>query len=330
MAINEQLIRMFEERPQQFLSGEEISTKLNCSRTAIWKHIERLRQEGYEFEAVSRKGYRLTAKPEKLDVQDILKRLETSVLGRTIHYYDEVDSTQTVARSLVSQGAEEGTLVVAEQQTAGRGRLGRKWHSPKGKGLWMSLVLKPRIPLQFTPQLTLLIAVALCRALRQITALPIGIKWPNDLLIEGKKISGILLESSAEDENVQHVVAGVGISVNLTAEDYPDDELRAKATSLAIEAGKKLDRTDILCQFLKELETVYALYHEQGFAPIKLLWEALSVSLHRPVTCQTPKGLLEGYAVGIDDSGALTVRLSDGSTTQWYSGDIQFVAPEKR
>lgn len=326
MAIHEQLIQIFEEKPGQFLSGEEISTKLHCSRTAIWKHIERLRQEGYEFEAVSRKGYRLTAKPEKLDVKEIAIRLQTLSLGRSIHYYDEVDSTQIVARNLTARGAEEGTLVIAEQQTAGRGRLGRKWHSPKGKGLWMSLVLKPRIPLHFTPQLTLLIAVALCRALRVVTALPIGIKWPNDLLIEGKKISGILLESSAEDENVQYVVAGVGISVNLTPEDYPDDELRAKATSLAIETGSKLNRTEVLCQFLKELETLYALYHEQGFGPIKLLWEALSVSLNRPVTCQTPKGLQEGYAIGIDDSGALTVRLPDGSIAKWYSGDIQFAS----
>ncbi|WP_036745642.1 bifunctional biotin--[acetyl-CoA-carboxylase] synthetase/biotin operon repressor [Paenibacillus sp. UNC451MF] len=327
MTINEQLIQMFEERPQQFLSGEELSTKLNCSRTAIWKHIERLRQEGYEFEAVSRKGYRLMSKPEKLNIQEILQRLETSTLGKSIHYYDEVDSTQTVARELITQGAEEGTLVIAELQTAGRGRLGRRWHSPKGKGLWMSLVLKPRIPVQFTPQLTLLIAVALCRALRQITSLSIGIKWPNDLLIEGKKISGILLESSAEDENLQYVVAGIGISVNLAQDDYPDDELRSKATSLSIEAGKKLDRTDILCQFLRELELVYTLYHEQGFGPIKLLWEALSVSLHRSITCQTPRGVSEGYAVGIDDSGALTVRLPDGSMTQWYSGDIQFANP---
>ncbi|MBE1445928.1 biotin--[acetyl-CoA-carboxylase] ligase [Paenibacillus sp. OAS669] len=323
MSIHEQLIRIFEDQPQQFLSGEELSTKLNCSRTAIWKHIERLRQEGYEFEAVSRKGYRLTSKPEKLDVQAIQNRLETKVLGRTMFYYDEVDSTQIVARERIAQGAEEGTLVIAELQTAGRGRLGRKWHSPKGKGLWMSLVLKPRIPLHFTPQLTLLIAVALCRSLRQSTGLPIGIKWPNDLLIEGKKISGILLESSAEDENLHYVVAGIGIGVNLAQEDYPDDELRAKATSLAIESGKKWDRTEILCQFLKELELVYDLYHEQGFGPIKLLWEALSVSLHLTITCHTPRGQATGYAVGIDDSGALSVRLPDGSMTLWYSGDIE-------
>lgn len=328
MAIHEQLLQMFEERPDEFLSGEELSTTLNCSRTAIWKHIERLRQEGYEFEAVSRKGYRLVRKPARLDIASLLSRLQTESFGKTIRYFDEVDSTQIVARELVAQGAEEGTLVIAEQQTSGRGRLGRKWHSPKGKGIWMSIVLKPRIPLQFTPQLTLLVAVALCRSLRQTTGLPIGIKWPNDLLIEGKKISGILLESSAEDENLQFVVAGIGIGVNLKQEDYPDDELRAKATSLAIAAGKEWNREEILCQFLQELESIYTLYHEQGFGPIKLLWEVLSVSLQRPIRLQTPKGVSEGFAVGLHDSGAITVRLPDGTLTNWYSGDIQFTSPD--
>ncbi|WP_249866183.1 biotin--[acetyl-CoA-carboxylase] ligase [Paenibacillus konkukensis] len=324
MNINEHLLRTFEARPGEFLSGEELSATLQVSRTAIWKHIERLRQEGYEFEAVSRKGYRLVAKPDKLDVEAVLGRLHTRVLGRSIHYMNEVDSTNNVARELVQQGAQEGTLVVAEQQLAGRGRLGRKWHSPKGKGLWMTLILKPRIPLHFTPQLTLLVAVALCRSLRQITSLPIGIKWPNDLLIDGKKISGILLESSAEEENLNYVVAGVGIGVNLLPDDYPDDELRAKATSLAIEAGHTMDRSEILVAFLQELESLYDIYHEQGFGPIKLLWEALSVSLNRPVTCQTPKGLAEGTSLGIDESGALIVKLQDGTVTKWYSGDIQF------
>jgi len=327
MAIQEQLLRMFEERSDQFLSGEELSATLNCSRTAIWKHIERLRQEGYEFEAVSRRGYRLTGKPAKLDIAAIADRLQTRTFGRSIRYFDEVGSTQNVARELVAEGAEEGTLVIAEQQTSGRGRMGRSWHSPKGKGLWMSMILKPRIPLQFTPQLPLLVAVALCRSLRRMTGLPIGIKWPNDLLIDGKKISGILLESSAEDEKLQFVIAGIGIGVNLRSEDYLDDELRAKATSLAIEKGEPLDREELLVQFLQELESIYTLYHEQGFGPIKLLWEALSVSLHRPIRCLTPKGMAEGYAVGIDDSGAITVRLADGTLTNWYSGDIQFATP---
>ncbi|OXM88036.1 biotin--[acetyl-CoA-carboxylase] ligase [Paenibacillus rigui] len=323
--MDEQLLQIFEENTDKFLSGEQLSVKLGCSRTAIWKHIERLRQEGYVFEAVSRKGYRMISKPEKLDIPNISSRLTTETFGRHIRYFDEVDSTNNTANALVKEGGVEGTLIIAEKQTAGRGRMGRQWHSPKGKGLWMSLILKPRIPLHFTPHLTLLVAVALCRTIRQLTQLPAGIKWPNDLLIDGKKISGILLESSAEEEKLHHVIAGVGISVNLQAEDYPE-EIRGIATSLAIEAGKEVNRSELLVHFLQELESLYKVYHEQGFAPIKLLWEALSVSLNKAVRTQSPQGLKEGFAVGIDDSGALIVRQEDGSLTKWYSGNIEFGA----
>jgi BirA family biotin operon repressor/biotin-[acetyl-CoA-carboxylase] ligase len=328
MNINEQLIQLFVGNPDVFLSGEELSNKLACSRTAVWKHIERLRAEGYVFEAVPRKGYRFISKPDKLDIEHISEQLQTRVLGRKILYYDEVESTNTLAHSMVLEGAEEGTLVIAEHQTTGRGRMGRKWHSPKGKGLWMSLVLKPQITLQFAPQLTLLVAVALCRSIRKLTSLPVGIKWPNDLLIEGKKISGILLESSADEEKLQHVIAGIGISVNLDSDDFPE-ELRSVATSLSIEAAQQVDRTQLLCQFLLELETLYELYHEQGFAPVKLLWEALNVSLGCAVRSQGPQGMIEATAEGIDDAGALVVRLADGSLTKWYSSNVEFGSRQK-
>jgi len=324
MNISEQLIRLFEEKEGEFISGESLSAALNCSRTAIWKHVEKLRGEGYIFEAVSRKGYRLVERPDKLDIASVNKQLQTKWLGRSIHYYEQLDSTQTKAHELAREGAAEGTLVIAEQQTAGRGRMGRTWHSPKGKGIWMSAVLRPQIPLQFAPQLTLLIAVALCRAIRQVTSLPAGIKWPNDLLIDGKKICGILSESVAEDEKPLYVIAGIGISANLRGDDY-SDELKAVATSLQIESGKAVDRTELLCQFLQELESLYVLFQEQGFAPVKLLWEALTVSLNRGVRTQTPQGQLEGTAVGLDDSGALIVRTEDGALSKWYSGTVEFI-----
>ncbi|UUZ94458.1 biotin--[acetyl-CoA-carboxylase] ligase [Paenibacillus sp. P25] len=198
--MTDQLLALFEESDGHFLSGEELSSQLKVSRTAIWKQIERLRSQGYRFEAVPRKGYRLIGKPDRLDLKAVLTNLTTKKLGRQIKYVEEVGSTQAAALELVAQGAAEGTLVVAERQTAGRGRMGRRWHSPKGKGLWMSLILRPSIPLNFTPQLTLMVAVAVCRAIRGLVPVPVGIKWPNDLLIEGKKVCGILLESSAEDE----------------------------------------------------------------------------------------------------------------------------------
>jgi BirA family biotin operon repressor/biotin-[acetyl-CoA-carboxylase] ligase len=325
MSINEQLLQVFEQKQGEFISGEELSTALQCSRTAIWKHVEKLRELGYVFEAVSRKGYRLVEKPDKLDVAAIQLRLRTAKLGRRLHYFEQLGSTQSMAHELARQGAEEGTLVIAEQQTEGRGRMGRKWHSPKGKGIWMSLVLKPQVSLQFAPQLTLIVAVALCRAIRQVTSLPAGIKWPNDLLIHGKKISGILSESIAEDEHPLYVVVGIGISANLREDDYTE-ELRSVATSLQLELGRPVDRMELLCEFLQELEALYRLYHDQGFGPIKLLWEALSVSLNQRVRTQSPQGTLEGLAVGLDESGALTVRQDDGTLTKWYSGTIETMA----
>jgi BirA family transcriptional regulator, biotin operon repressor / biotin---[acetyl-CoA-carboxylase] ligase len=317
------LMELFEDANGAFLSGEELSSKLGISRTAVWKQIEKLREQGYQFEAASRKGYRLKTKPDKLELTDLLTKLATKRLGRSIKFYESVDSTQNVAHQLVNEGAAEGTIVLADKQTAGRGRMGRKWHSPQGKGIWVSIILRPAIPLQFTPQLTLLVAVALCRAIRAFTELPVGIKWPNDLLIGGKKICGILLESSAEDERLKHVIAGVGISANLVADDFPPD-IREVATSLAMELGKPLDRTELLCRFLLELEQLYELYLTEGFAPIKLLWEALNVSLHRPVRSQTPQGVIEGIAESMDDSGALAVRHADGTLTKIYSGDVEF------
>lgn len=322
--MTDRLIGMFEQSDGKFLSGEQLSEELGVSRTAVWKQIERLRQQGYLFEAVSRKGYRLLSKPDKLDMSRLQLKLETERFGRFVKYYDQVESTQIVAARCVEEGAEEGTLIFAEQQTAGKGRMGRLWHSPIGKGIWMSLILKPVwIPLLFTPQLTLLVAVALCRAIRSATGVEAGIKWPNDLLVGGKKVAGILLESSAEDERLQHIIAGVGISVNLQSDDFPP-ELRDAATSLAIEAGRQVDRIEVLSRFLQEWEQLYELYRREGFAPIKLLWEALTVSLHRNIRCRTPQGDFEGFAEGIDEHGALQLRTADGSVRKLYSADISF------
>ncbi|OPH47071.1 biotin--[acetyl-CoA-carboxylase] ligase [Paenibacillus ferrarius] len=320
--MNERILELFQESPEAYVSGEEISRRLNVSRTAIWKHIEELRAAGYEFEAAPRKGYRLVSKPDRWQVSKLLSGLKTKVLGQKVHVYGAVDSTQTIAHALVASGAPEGTIVLAEEQTAGRGRMGRAWHSPPGKGIWMSMVLTPRVPVYFMPQLTLLSAVALCRSIQKVCQVEIGIKWPNDLLIKGKKVSGILLESSGEDERLKYVIAGIGISVNLKTEDYPE-ELRNIATSLAIESGQEISREHLVQAFLHEFEDLYALYMDKGFAPIRLLWEALSVTLKRPIRTYAPSGPIEGIADSLDDSGALTVITANGEKVKIYSGDIE-------
>ncbi|NBI30504.1 biotin--[acetyl-CoA-carboxylase] ligase [Chengkuizengella marina] len=322
MNMNEQIIQIFLDHPNQYISGEKLSEELNCSRTAIWKHIQTLKKKGYMFESTPRLGYRmLKTPPEPLDVSRIISALNTRCMGLKIKYLQEVDSTQTMAAEMVKKGEEEGTVIIAEQQTDGRGRLGRKWFSPPGTGIWMSMILKPQIPLQFIHQLTLLISVAICRVIKRMLDVDVGIKWPNDLYINGKKVCGILLESSAEDERVKHVIAGVGISVNLLQKDIPED-LKDKMTSLCIETGIKCNREELLISLFKEWEELYMLYLSEGFAPIRILWEALSICLHCPIQVHTHQGIVKGKAYGMDEMGALMIRDEEGKEHKIYSGDV--------
>ncbi|WP_028561256.1 biotin--[acetyl-CoA-carboxylase] ligase [Paenibacillus pinihumi] len=319
--MSDELLSMFQNKEGEYLSGEVISKELNVSRTAVWKKIRKLEEQGYRFEASRKLGYKLVAVPDRLSAAALLRSLTTERFARRLHLHEAVDSTQTVLRALAEDGAPEGTLVIAEQQLQGRGRMGRSWESPKGKGIWMSLLLRPNLAIHFSPQLTLLIAVALCRSLRKSTGLPIGIKWPNDLLVDGRKISGILLESTAEEERLNYILAGIGISVNLEEQDYPA-ELMDKAVSLRMLVGRKLDRTDIIVQFMKELEELYDLYLQEGFAPIRSLWEALAVSLGQRVVLTTPQGIIEGIPVGLEENGALLVKLDDGQLKPFFSAEM--------
>lgn len=315
------LLSLLEAEAGEYVSGEVISRKMNVSRTAIWKQVRKLESEGYVIEAVPRLGYRLTGKPSRLSVHELLPKLTTKLFGRNLRLLDTIPSTQDELRSLAEQGAPEGTLVIAEQQTSGRGRMGRSWISPAGKGIWMSLLLRPPVPLPHTPQLTLLAAVALSRAISRIIPVTIGIKWPNDLLVDGKKISGILLESAAEDERLRYVVVGLGISVNLEPDDYPE-ELLHKAVSLKMVSGSTVNRTDLIAAILEEFERLYGLYLEEGFTPIRVLWEAHSVTLNHQTQLHTPQGSFIGIPRGLDAMGGLQVELEDGSFRTVYSAEV--------
>ncbi|WP_373229681.1 biotin--[acetyl-CoA-carboxylase] ligase [Cohnella sp.] len=318
------LLSLLEAEAGEYVSGEEISRKMNVSRTAIWKQVRKLETEGYIIEAVPRLGYRLTGKPSRLSVHELLPKLNTRSFGRNLRLLNTVHSTQDELRGLAEQGAQEGTLVIAEQQTNGRGRMGRSWISPAGKGIWMSLLLRPPVPLPHTPQLTLLAAVALSRAISRIIPIIIGIKWPNDLLVDGKKISGILLESAAEDERLRYVVVGLGVSVNLEPEDYPE-ELLLKAASLKMVSGSTINRSDLIAAILEEFERLYGLYLDEGFAPIRALWEAHSVTLNQQTQLNTPQGSFVGVPRGLDDMGGLQVELEDGSYRTVYSAEVSGV-----
>lgn len=315
------LLKAFSEADGEFISGQKISELIGCSRTAVWKHVEELRKDGYELEALRRQGYRITKKPDKVSENEIQLGLKTKMMGRYIHFEQIVGSTQKIAQSLATEGAEEGTIVVADQQTSGRGRMSRSWYSPSGTGIWMSMIIRPNIPIHSTPQLTLLTAVAVVQAIEEETKLKPDIKWPNDILINGKKVVGILTELQAEADQVHSVIIGTGINVNQKLEEFPE-ELQNIATSIQIETGIIWERALLIQTMLLKFEKLYLLYLTQGFKPIKLLWESYAISLNKEIVARTLNGSFQGKAIGINDQGVLLIELSDGSIKEIYSADI--------
>lgn len=314
------LLQMLTEHPEEYLSGEAISNYLGCSRTAVWKHVEELRKSGYEIEAVPRRGYRVVHKPNLLTSSEIQAGLSTRYFGKNVHYEKSVSSTQELAHRIASEGGEEGTIIVAEEQVAGKGRLGRQWYSPIGTGIWMSMILKPKIPPQQAPQLTLLTAVAVIRGIHAITGLNCDIKWPNDILLNGKKLVGILTEMQADLDQIQSVIIGIGINVNQIS--FPE-EIKETATSLRIEKGKEINRASIIKSILENFEELYEIYLKEGFLPIKIMWEAHAITIGKRITARTMGGSFQGFAQGITDEGILLLEDDLGDTHKIYSADIE-------
>ncbi|KIL48038.1 biotin--[acetyl-CoA-carboxylase] ligase [Jeotgalibacillus campisalis] len=328
--IRESLLVSLSAHQDEYLSGEQLAKEAGCSRTAIWKHIEELRKEGITIDSKRKKGYKLMqlSQQDNITETDILLGLQTTSLGRSIHHYDAVESTQKIAHKLAQEHAPEGTLVIAEEQTAGRGRMARSWHSPKGSGIWMSLLLRPELPPQKAPQFTLLTAVALVQAIEDICDVQVEIKWPNDLLINNRKVTGILTELQADSEQIHSLIIGIGMNVNQKQEDFPK-ELVDIATSLAIEKGSEVSRAAIVQRTMYHLEKYYHLYMEKGFAPIKLLWESYAISIGRHITARTFNGSISGIASGITEEGVLLLEDDQGAVHSIYSADIE-INPKNR
>lgn len=315
------ILKLLKAHPELYLSGEEISQKLGISRTAVWKHMNKLRDEGYDIESVTKLGYKLKGIPDLLLPEEIKSRLNTKVIGHTIYSFPEIDSTNSYCKTLGEKNAPEGTLVVAEHQLKGRGRLGRTWISPAGRGLWFSLLLRPKISPQEASRLTILAAVAIARVLHDRYHLKAGIKWPNDLLLAGKKFSGILLEMKAEADQVNYLVLGIGINVNIPAEEFPE-ELADIATSLAAEKGSFLSRVDLLTAMLEEIEKLYFDFLGKGFSTIMELWKKYNITLGKTVSITNWQTTWKGRAVEMDTNGGLVVTLPDGTKKTVYSGDV--------
>jgi BirA family biotin operon repressor/biotin-[acetyl-CoA-carboxylase] ligase len=304
------------------VSGAELAEQLKISRAAVWSRIEELRRVGFDISASPHFGYRIVGEPDALLADDLLARLgKTKVIGRDIRVFEQTTSTNDVIEKLARDDVKEGVIVFAESQTKGRGRLGRKWISPAHKGLWFSILLRPDLRPQETTQLTVASATALRRAIQSETGLKPEIKWPNDILIGGKKVAGILTELSAELDKVRYVILGIGIDVNLDAGEFPA-ELKKIATSLKIEAGETISRAELATAILRELDKDYWRVCGHFFADVADEWESGCATIGKNVTVHIGDRKIRGRAESLDDDGALLLRTEHGRLERITGGDV--------
>ena len=304
-----------------FVSGEALSQEFGISRAAIWKAVHKLMDNGYEVQAVRRRGYRLQQVGEGAIEAELPPRLTTRELGRHLLCLAETESTNALAKQRAAEGAPHGLLVTADHQTNGRGRLQRPWHSPPGRNLYISLLLRPSVAPPRVPQLAIVVALALCEALaEQLPIVPVRIKWPNDLWVGQRKLCGILCEMEAEMGAVHHIVAGVGLNVNMTADDFPP-ELRETATSLRLAAGREVPRTPLLAAFLNHLEPMCDRWlAADDLTPFLDAYQRLSLLHGHEIRVEQSRGTLVGRAQGITPQGELILETPQG-IARVHSGD---------
>ncbi len=322
MTVDATILRSLRSSSERAVSGAELAERLGISRTAVWARIEELRKIGYEINANPHEGYRLRGSPDVLNGDDIQSLLpEGQVIGRDIRVFEETTSTNDIADRLGRDGVKEGAVVCAESQSKGRGRLGRTWVSLRGKGLWFSVLLRPPLPPQAATQMTIASATAVARALQGSTGVQCEVKWPNDILIGGKKVCGILTEMAAELESIKHMVVGVGLNVNFEAEDFPT-ALRKIATSLRIEGGKPFRRCEIAAALLQELNFDYRRVIEGKFEEIADEWETACTTIGHHVEIHSGNRVMAGRAESLDSEGALLLRTQHGRLERVIGGDV--------
>lgn len=307
----------------EHVSGQFLCSHFGVSRNAIWKIINQLRKEGYDIEAVPNRGYKLNSTPDILSKSEIESRLETKWAGRELVYYDSTDSTNIRARRLAEEGAPEGTLVVSDMQTLGRGRRGRTWLSPSGSSVYMSLLLRPRILPQKSPMLTLVMALAVTSAIEKHTGLETQIKWPNDIVIEGGKVCGILTEMDMEADYIRDVIIGVGINVNQTSSEEFDKDIRDNAVSIRMKSPGIIDRAALTAQIMSCFEKYYDIFIQAGdLSPFKEEYNKHLANFGKRVRVHDPAGEYEGTAHGITDEGELIVESDNGEFRNVYAGEV--------
>jgi len=323
MSTKDQLLSYLKESKGSWVSGESLSNKIAVTRSAVWKQICKLREDGYVIQSSPKKGYLFQKAPDMLLPDEIREGLKTRVFGKKqIVYFNETDSTNTRAKDLAIKGAPEGTLVVSEKQTKGRGRKGRNWFSPSRGGIYTSLILRPRIPPNEAPKMTLLTAVAVAETLHSLTQLKANIKWPNDILINGKKIAGILTEISTEMDAIDYIVVGLGMNVNTY--NFPDD-IHEKATSIFIETGKHFPRVKLIREYIQWHEKYYEIFKKSGFEPILKRWKELSNIIGRKIMVEMIDKKYIGEVQDIDSDGILILKDNSGKYHRISSGDVTFM-----
>jgi BirA family biotin operon repressor/biotin-[acetyl-CoA-carboxylase] ligase len=318
--VRSKILAILRQQQGKSVSGAELGRQLQISRTAVSKQVQKLRQAGYDIESTVSQGHRLMALPDLLRPEEVRSRLTTKVLGQELVYFSEIGSTNDEAKKRAVDGCPEGTLIITETQVGGRGRLSRGWFSPVAKGIWFSVVLRPPFPPQEAPKCTLMAAVALNQAIRDVTGVPCGIKWPNDILCNGRKLVGILTEMSAEMDAINHIVIGMGVNVNFLAEEIPSD-LQEKATSLQIETGFPVSRIDLFVRILERLEELYLAVKTDGFSSVLAAWRQENITLNQMVTVIAPDKTYTGKAIDIDTDGALLVATA-GGIEKVLAGDV--------
>lgn len=319
--LEQRLLELLRETEGRVISGEELGCELAVSRTAVWKHIKNLMAQGYKIESVPSRGYRFLAAPDVLTTLELTIGLRTKRIGCQVTCVQETESTNFLAFRFAENAAPEGAVVIAEAQTGGKGRMGRHWESPPGVNLYCSVILRPPMSPARAPQLTFLSAVAVARTIEEITSLQPKIKWPNDVLVNGMKVAGLLNEMSAETDTIHCIVLGIGVNLNMRREQFPR-ELRQPASSLLLESGDPVNRVAFTRGLFASLDKLYEDYLNNGFAPIREEWLSRSTVQGRTVRVSFGNGDTVGVVIGVDNDGALLLDHGSGAPERVLAGDV--------
>jgi len=321
--MDDEILKLLREHSSSFLSGEEMSHTLKVSRTAVWKRVKNLRASGYDIEAFRRLGYRLIRSPDLLTPSEIKPLLKTKWMGKVLHHFQTIPSTNTEAYQLALRGAPEGEIVIAESQEKGRGRLGRHWVSPPFLNLYLSVILRPDIPPPQASLITLMAAVAVAEGIECFSGLHPVIKWPNDILLKNRKVAGLLNEIHSETDRIHFVILGVGVNLNMDKKLFTK-EIRSTATSLKMETGKTVSRKEFVPCLLEALEKWYTLFLREGGKPVLEAWRERARIRGKAVKVTSFGETLFGRAIDVDSEGRLILETEKGERKRIVAGDVEY------